>query len=110
MNDLQKINSAYTKTNNPAGFIASSGVLYADKNKTTQLLRVLGFQLPGTQQRSGSIGSVSYIYDDVKTPILVMSAKIDGTYYVVFAAPDAKRKRFGVISAYINKKITPQHK
>ena len=66
LNDLQKINSAYTKTNNPAGFIASSGVLYADKNKTTQLLRVLGFQLPGTQQRGGSIGSISYVDDDVK--------------------------------------------
>ena len=66
LNDLQKINSAYTKTNNPAGFIASSGVLYADKNKTTKLLRVLGFQLPGTQQRSGSIGSISYVDDDVK--------------------------------------------
>ena len=58
---MQKLTSAYTKDNNPVGFVRNSTVLYAAENeKTTTLLRLLGFQLPIGLQRYGSIGSITY--------------------------------------------------
>ncbi len=60
IDDMQKVTSAYTKDNNPVDFVRNSDVLYADKNKTTKLLRTIGFQMPIELQLSGYIGSISY--------------------------------------------------
>ena len=58
--DMQKLTSAYTKTQNPVEFIGNSDIVYADKKRTTPLLRTIGFQMPIELNESGSIGSISY--------------------------------------------------
>ena len=67
IDDMQKVTSAYTKTNNPVDFVRSSHVLYMDNNKkrAASLLSSIGFQMPIEVQRVGSIGSISYIRDSV---------------------------------------------
>ncbi len=65
LNDMQKVNSAYTK-NNPIGFISNSEVLYADKKRTIPLLRQFGLTITSRRLlQSGSIGSISYDGDIV---------------------------------------------
>ena len=60
LDDMQKINSAYTKKN-PASFIQSSEVLYADQKRTIPLLRQTGLTIASQPLlRNGSIGSISY--------------------------------------------------
>lgn len=60
LDDMQKVNSAYTKKN-PASFIQSSEVLYADKKRTIPLLRQTGLTIASQPLlRNGSIGSISY--------------------------------------------------
>ena len=60
LDDMQKVNSAYTKDNDPAGFVQKSQFLYADKKRTIPLLRGMGFQMPMSLLRSGSTGSISH--------------------------------------------------
>ena len=66
--DMQKATSAYTKDNDPVGFVRNSEVLYTSENekRTTALLRTLGFQMPSELQRYGSMGSISYHGQNVK--------------------------------------------
>lgn len=60
LSDMQKVNSAYTKKN-PASFIQSSEVLYADQKRTIPLLRQTGLTIASQPLlRNGSIGSISY--------------------------------------------------
>ena len=60
LDDMQKVNSAYTKKN-PINFIQSSEILFADKKRTIPLLRTMGLQLrPNELKQNGSIGSISY--------------------------------------------------
>ena len=60
LDDMQKVNSAYTKKN-PASFIRSSEVLYADQKRTIPLLRQTGLTIASQPLlRNGSIGSISY--------------------------------------------------
>ena len=60
IDDMQKVNSAYTKKN-PAAFIYDSEVLYADKKRTVPLLRLAGLTITSQQLlQNGSIGSISY--------------------------------------------------
>ena len=60
LDDMQKVNSAYTKKN-PASFIQSSEVLYADQKRTSPLLRRTGLTIASQPLlRNGSIGSISY--------------------------------------------------
>lgn len=60
IDDMQKVNSAYTKKN-PATFIHDSEVLYADKKRTVPLLRLAGLTITSQQLlQNGSIGSISY--------------------------------------------------
>ena len=60
LDDMQKVNSAYTKKN-PARFIQSSEVLYADQKRTIPLLRQTGLTIASQPLlRNGSIGSISY--------------------------------------------------
>ena len=65
VDDMQKVSSAYTKDNDPVGFIRKSLVVYADKKRTTKLLRTIGFQMPIELQKSGYIGNISYIDQNV---------------------------------------------
>lgn len=65
IDDMQKVSSAYTKDNNPVGYVSKSDVLYADEKRTTKLLRAIGFQMPIALQRSGYVGSISYTRDIV---------------------------------------------
>ena len=68
INDMQKVTSAYTKDSDPVGFVRKSDVLYISENKekTTELFRTLGFQMPSELQSSGLIGSITYGNQDVK--------------------------------------------
>lgn len=59
LNDMQKVTSAYTKTNGVT-FLENSFVLYADKKRTTPLLRTIGFQMPIELLQSGFIGNITY--------------------------------------------------
>lgn len=60
VDDLQKVNSAYTKKNLLA-FAQKSEVLYADKKRTIPLLRMTGLTIASQQLlRNGYIGSISY--------------------------------------------------
>ena len=68
INDMQKVTSAYTKDNDPTGFVRKSTVLYAAENekRTIALLQSLGFQLPIGLQRYGSMGTIAYGENGVK--------------------------------------------
>lgn len=60
ISNMQKITSAYTKTMNAASFVENSFIMYADKKRTTSLLRTIGFHMPIELLQSGYIGSLSY--------------------------------------------------
>ena len=68
IDDMQKVNSVYTKDRKPVDFVRTSKVMYVseNKNRTTTLLKLLGFQLPISLQRYGSIGTITYGKDSVK--------------------------------------------
>lgn len=60
VDDMQKVNSAYTKKN-PENFILGSEIVYADKNRTVPLLRRIGLTIASRElQQSGSIGRITY--------------------------------------------------
>lgn len=60
VDDMQKVNSAYTK-NNPMAFIQKSDVVYADKKRAIPLLRTTGLAISSQRLlRNGYIGSISY--------------------------------------------------
>jgi len=60
VDDMQKVNIAYTKKN-PENFIRSSEIIYADKNRTVPLLRRIGLTIASRElQQSGSIGRIAY--------------------------------------------------
>ena len=65
VNDMQKVTSAYTKDVKPIDFVRNSLVVYADKKRTTKLLRTIGFKMPIELQQSGYIGSISYVGQNV---------------------------------------------
>ena len=96
IDDMQKVNSAYTKKN-PAAFIEKSEVLYADKKRTVPLLRLAGLTITSQQLlRNGSMGSITYRGQNVK---------IDGAPFsdVVFGDEVSGRKFSlkGMDSAYM---------
>ena len=60
VDDMQKVNSAYTK-NNPMAFIQKSDVVYADKKRAIPLLRTTGLTISSQRLlQNGYIGSISY--------------------------------------------------
>ncbi len=77
LEDMQKVTSAYTKDNQPVKFVKSSDVLYADKKRTTRLLSDIGFQMPISCNRSGYIGSIAYVRDNVKITGVPFSSVVD---------------------------------
>lgn len=64
--DMQKVNSAYTKDRGAASFFERSDIMYADKKRAAALLRRAGFQMPAGLLRYGSMGSISYENGGVK--------------------------------------------
>ena len=77
LNDMQKVNSAYTK-NNPASFVTGSDVLYADKKRTVPLLGQFGLTITSRQLlRNGSMGSIAYDGDRVKMSGVPFSSVVD---------------------------------
>ncbi len=77
LNDMQKVNSTYTK-NNPASFVTGSDVLYADKKRTVPLLRQFGLTIASRQLlRNGSMGSITYDGDRVKMSGVPFSSVVD---------------------------------
>lgn len=60
ISDMQKVTSAYTKTTDATSFVENSFILYADKKRTTSLLRSIGFHMPIELLQSGYMGSISY--------------------------------------------------
>ena len=58
--DMQKVTSAYTKTTDAVGFVKNSFVMYADKKRTTPLLRTIGFHTPIELRQGGYVGSIAY--------------------------------------------------
>lgn len=60
IDDMQKVNSTYTKSN-PTTFFETSEVLYADKKRTVPLLRSSGLAITSQRLlRNGSMGSITY--------------------------------------------------
>ncbi len=60
LDDMQKVNTAFTKKN-PAAFVQASEVLYADRKRTAALLRQFGLTIASRELlRNGYIGSISY--------------------------------------------------
>ena len=57
---MQKVSSAYTKDTDPVDFVKNSLVVYADKKRTTKLLKSIGFSAPIELQQNGYIGRISY--------------------------------------------------
>lgn len=64
--DMKKVNSAYTKDRGAASFFERSDIMYADKKRAAALLRRAGFQMPAGLLRYGSMGSISYENGGVK--------------------------------------------
>ena len=92
VDDMQKVNSAYTKDVKPEEFLKRSDVLYADKKRTGSLLRDVGFKRPASLLRSGSMGSISYSGKSVN---------LEGVPFeqVVDTGSNARRYSFGGESA-----------
>ena len=66
VDDMQKVNSAYTK-DNAADFIRGSDVLFADRKRTIPLLRMTGLTIASQQLlRNGYVGSIAYSGQRVK--------------------------------------------
>ena len=60
VDDMQKVNSAYTKKN-PMAFVQKSDVVYADEKRAIPLLRMTGLTISSQQLlQNGYIGSISY--------------------------------------------------
>ena len=88
LDDMQKVASAYTKDNHPDRFVQNSFVLHADEKRTIPLLRTIGFQMPITLQRCGSMGSITY-----KGPkVNLYGEKFSDVVSVGTTAETAKRK------------------
>ena len=65
VNDMQKINSAYTRSN-VANYLRRSEILYADEKRTIPLLRSAGLTIASQRLlRHGSMGSITYSGNDV---------------------------------------------
>lgn len=60
VDDMQKINSAYTR-DNASNYLRRSEILYADENRTIPLLRSAGLTIASRRLlRDGSMGSITY--------------------------------------------------
>lgn len=88
IDDMQKVSSAYSKDVAPENFIKRSFILFADEKRTIPLLRGMGFKMPTSLLRSGSIGSISYEGKSVN----LRGEKFSDVVSVGTTAETAKRK------------------
>lgn len=88
IDDMQKVSSAYSKDVAPENFIKRSFILFADEKRTIPLLRGMGFKMPMSLLRSGSIGSISYEGKSVN----LRGEKFSDVISVGTTAETAKRK------------------
>ena len=88
IDDMQKVSSAYSKDVAPENFIKRSFILFADEKRTIPLLRGMGFKMPMSLLRSGSIGSISYEGKSVN----LRGEKFSDVVSVGTIAETAKRK------------------
>lgn len=88
IDDMQKVSSAYSKDMAPENFIKRSFILFADEKRTIPLLRGMGFKMPMSLLRSGSIGSISYEGKSVN----LRGEKFSDVVSVGTTAETAKRK------------------
>ena len=87
-NNMQKVSSAYSKDVAPENFIKRSFILFADEKRTIPLLRGMGFKMPMSLLRNGSIGSISYEGKSVN----LRGEKFSDVVSVETTAETAKRK------------------
>lgn len=108
VNDMQRVTSAYTKDNDPVGFITNSEALYADEKRAAALLRRVGFQTPTGLLRNGYMGSISYGRDGVNiegTPFDEVVSTEDTPQYSI----SQQRERSEILSQlrrYVNGDIS----
>ena len=88
IDDMQKVSSAYSKDVAQENFIKRSFILFADEKRTIPLLRGMGFKMPMSLLRSGSIGSISYEGKSVN----LRGEKFSDVVSVGTTAETAKRK------------------
>lgn len=88
IDDMQKVSSAYSKDVAPENFIKRSFILFADEKRTIPLLRGMGFKMPMSLLRNGSIGSISYEGKSVN----LRGEKFSDVVSVGTTAETAKRK------------------
>lgn len=88
IDDMQKVSSAYSKDVAPEDFIKRSFILFADEKRTIPLLRGMGFKMPMSLLRNGSIGSISYEGKSVN----LRGEKFSDVVSVETTAETAKRK------------------
>lgn len=88
IDDMQKVSSANSKDVAPENFIKRSFILFADEKRTIPLLRGMGFKMPMSLLRSGSIGSISYEGKSVN----LRGEKFSDVVSVGTTAETAKRK------------------
>ena len=88
IDDMQKVSSAYSKDVAPENFIKRSFILFADEKRTIPLLRGMGFKMPMSLLRNGSIGSISYEGKSVN----LRGEKFSDVVSVETTAETAKRK------------------
>lgn len=93
LDDMQKVNSAYTK-NNAASFVTGSDIMYVDKKRTVPLLRQFGLTIASRQLlRNGSMGSISYDGENVKMSGVPFSfvVKLEGESKKKFSLKEDER-------------------
>ena len=88
IDDMQKVSSAYSKDVAPENFIKRSFILFADEKRTIPLLRGMGFKMPMSLLRNGSIVSISYEGKSVN----LRGEKFSDVVSVGTTAETAKRK------------------
>ena len=88
IDDMQKVSSTYSKDVAPENFIKRSFILFADEKRTIPLLRGMGFKMPMSLLRNGSIGSISYEGKSVN----LRGEKFSDVVSVGTTAETAKRK------------------
>ncbi len=99
IDDMQKVNSAYTR-NNAGNYVRKSDVLFADEKRAIPLLRSIGLQIrPTDLLRYGSVGSISYSGQNVNIEGIPFSE--------VFRESNAVKGKLSVSSADENKPTEP---
>ena len=99
VDDMQKVNSAYTRSN-AENYVRKSDVMFADEKRAIPLLRSIGLQIrPTDLLRHGSVGSISYSGQNVN---------IEGVpFSEVFGVSDTGKEKLSVSSTKDTETQTP---